>query len=489
MPSACAAGVSRSAAIEAMDRAYHLTLQGRTERRRRRSSGSGRTPTLMGGSGGLAHRGHSSRASKRGITRPAQAGALTGTVHTLAPDPLPSGADVPPGAGTPGGSQHGAADGAGNMALDASLADRLAAGAGAPTLRLYGWRPVGHLARTQPDGRTRSTAERCSAEGIDVVRRPTGGRAILHAEELTYCVALPAGRRSILRTCTTRSAGRSCAGSACTGSRRHCNAHSRISRSTTAHPRRSPASQPRRGTRSSGTGGSSSGAPSAGSRGDTQVVLQHGSILCGPAHQRLTELLPRRRERSRAAARRPEARRPRTSSKPRGGQWIWTASRRVHPPGVRSCAGASASVCPPDPRATAGRGRGHGRQNAAGAGRPASRRTSRHLHEDTTTSPQATRPRVVTTKTVMTMKKAGEKIAMLTAYDLPVGPYPGPGRDRHHPRRRLPRQRRAGARDHAPGDGGRHDLPREGGEAGREERADRRGHAVHVVPERAWTRR
>ena len=37
-------------------------------------------------------------------------------------------------------------------------------------------------------------AARCAADGIDIVRRPTGGRAILHAEELTYSVVMHAGR-------------------------------------------------------------------------------------------------------------------------------------------------------------------------------------------------------------------------------------------------------------------------------------------------------
>ncbi|HEX9109297.1 MAG TPA: hypothetical protein VF832_18755, partial [Longimicrobiales bacterium] len=32
-----------------------------------------------------------------------------------------------------------------------------------------------------------------AARGIDIVRRPTGGRAVLHYRELTYCVAVPVG--------------------------------------------------------------------------------------------------------------------------------------------------------------------------------------------------------------------------------------------------------------------------------------------------------
>jgi lipoate-protein ligase A len=39
----------------------------------------------------------------------------------------------------------------------------------------------------------------CRAEGIDVVRRPTGGRALLHHLELTYAVAAPLGRGPLPR--------------------------------------------------------------------------------------------------------------------------------------------------------------------------------------------------------------------------------------------------------------------------------------------------
>jgi lipoate-protein ligase A len=67
----------------------------------------------------------------------------------------------------------------------------VAAGASPPTLRFYGWSPAClSLGYFQPfdvvdlDG--------CRALGVDVVRRPTGGRAILHDCEFTYSVALPA---------------------------------------------------------------------------------------------------------------------------------------------------------------------------------------------------------------------------------------------------------------------------------------------------------
>lgn len=80
------------------------------------------------------------------------------------------------------------APGAWNMAVDEALADAVRAG-GPPTLRLYRWNPAClSLGRNQPaDGYDRDEIRR---RGLDVVRRPTGGRAVLHARELTYSVAV-----------------------------------------------------------------------------------------------------------------------------------------------------------------------------------------------------------------------------------------------------------------------------------------------------------
>lgn len=83
------------------------------------------------------------------------------------------------------------AAGAWNMALDEALAEGVRAG-GPSVLRFYRWRPAClSLGRHQPAaGRYDQGALR--ERGIDVVRRPTGGRAVLHHRELTYTVAVPA---------------------------------------------------------------------------------------------------------------------------------------------------------------------------------------------------------------------------------------------------------------------------------------------------------
>ncbi|HXF60340.1 MAG TPA: biotin/lipoate A/B protein ligase family protein [Caldilineaceae bacterium] len=81
--------------------------------------------------------------------------------------------------------------GAANMALDQALAEACAAGDSPPTLRFYRWHPPAvSLGRHQPiDDLDLAAVE---ARGYEVVRRPTGGRAILHTDELTYSVAAPA---------------------------------------------------------------------------------------------------------------------------------------------------------------------------------------------------------------------------------------------------------------------------------------------------------
>jgi len=86
----------------------------------------------------------------------------------------------------------GATDGATNMAIDEAIAEATAAGYASPTVRFYGWQPPClSLGRNQPFAEV--DAARCALHGYDVVRRPTGGRAILHTDELTYSVAGPAG--------------------------------------------------------------------------------------------------------------------------------------------------------------------------------------------------------------------------------------------------------------------------------------------------------
>lgn len=76
-----------------------------------------------------------------------------------------------------------------NMAIDSALLER--AEAGEWWLRLYAWEPSClSFGRHEPAAR-RYDAGRIAGLGLSVVRRPTGGRAVWHARELTYAVAGP----------------------------------------------------------------------------------------------------------------------------------------------------------------------------------------------------------------------------------------------------------------------------------------------------------
>jgi lipoate-protein ligase A len=85
---------------------------------------------------------------------------------------------------------HEPGDGRRNMAVDEALAYCAGEGRSPPTLRLYGFAPPTlSLGRFQ---RARELVDsvRLEAAGVTLVRRPTGGQAVLHDRELTYAVAL-----------------------------------------------------------------------------------------------------------------------------------------------------------------------------------------------------------------------------------------------------------------------------------------------------------
>jgi lipoate-protein ligase A len=77
--------------------------------------------------------------------------------------------------------------GAWNMAIDRALMESVGDGKAPSTLRFYQWAPPAvSLGKGQAVIVDRA---RCAADGVDVVRRPTGGWAIFHTDELTYSVA------------------------------------------------------------------------------------------------------------------------------------------------------------------------------------------------------------------------------------------------------------------------------------------------------------
>lgn len=86
------------------------------------------------------------------------------------------------------------------MAVDEALLERaVGGGRRTPVVRLYGWASptlsVG--AHLEVPG---EVLRRCAEAGVQVVRRPTGGGAVLHHGDLTYSVVAPHGGRSVLET-------------------------------------------------------------------------------------------------------------------------------------------------------------------------------------------------------------------------------------------------------------------------------------------------
>ncbi len=77
-----------------------------------------------------------------------------------------------------------------NMAVDEALTDAVGAGRSAPVVRLYGFSPptlsLGRFQRITQG----YFSERLDQDGVTLVRRPTGGHAVLHDDELTYAVIL-----------------------------------------------------------------------------------------------------------------------------------------------------------------------------------------------------------------------------------------------------------------------------------------------------------
>src|SRR5574341_568442 len=81
-------------------------------------------------------------------------------------------------------------DGPMNMAIDEAVLIGVASGASPPTLRFFAWAPPClSLGYSQP--LTDVDLERLKAQGWGFVRRPTGGKAILHTDELTYSAIAP----------------------------------------------------------------------------------------------------------------------------------------------------------------------------------------------------------------------------------------------------------------------------------------------------------
>lgn len=182
-----------------------------------------------------------------------------------------------------------------NMSYDLQLVHELAAGDAEGFLRVYGWNPpcisLGYHQQLQD-----IDLEKCRSAGVDVVRRPTGGRAVLHSDEVTYAVVFRVNGESVSEIyCSV--------GSALVNGLRRLHpqiALARIESSLESNP--SPRSNipcyssiaryeiQYRGRKIVGSAQRRYSFPS--NRGGlNEVVLQHGSILLGPSHLRIAEFL------------------------------------------------------------------------------------------------------------------------------------------------------------------------------------------------------
>lgn len=88
----------------------------------------------------------------------------------------------------------GYSDGYTNMAMDEAILTACLMGQAPPTVRFYGWRPptvsIGYFQRLERE----IDVQVCKSFGFDIVRRPTGGKMVLHDMELTYSVIARQGQ-------------------------------------------------------------------------------------------------------------------------------------------------------------------------------------------------------------------------------------------------------------------------------------------------------
>src|SRR5262245_66543397 len=89
----------------------------------------------------------------------------------------------------------GAHDPSENMRRDEALLAAAELG-GEPVLRLFAFAPPGITLGLNQAAERELDLARCEADGVPWASRPTGGRAIFHAEEWTYSLATPLADRT-----------------------------------------------------------------------------------------------------------------------------------------------------------------------------------------------------------------------------------------------------------------------------------------------------
>ena len=186
----------------------------------------------------------------------------------------------------------GESDGAWNMALDQAISESVRSGLSPPTLRLYSWTPPTISFGCSQNIETEIDVDACLRHGTGLVRRISGGRAVLHSQELTYSVfARPqdhaAFEGGINSTYEAISRG-------LVAGLNRLGAEAELCRPKTVKKR-----MPQLGGAAPCFASTSRSEVVVGGRklvGSAQrrtggVVLQHGSILLGPDHLRITDYM------------------------------------------------------------------------------------------------------------------------------------------------------------------------------------------------------
>lgn len=175
-----------------------------------------------------------------------------------------------------------------NMAVDEVLFDARGRDPEMMSLRIYTWRPPAVSIGYGQEAEKEIDPVRCDRYGIELVRRITGGRAVLHDQELTYSLVAPesnpalGGRSGVMLRAVSE---------ALAGTLKHFGIRTELAMEGRC-----------------GSGGNSDvcftatgryeitvdGRKLAGSaqRRSRGYVLQHGSLLLGPGHRRLPLLMP-----------------------------------------------------------------------------------------------------------------------------------------------------------------------------------------------------
>lgn len=183
----------------------------------------------------------------------------------------------------------GSATGQRNMELDLYLHSSVVRGTYDVALRLYSWDPwCVSLGKHQSADALRT--ESLHKHALDVVHRPTGGRAVLHANEVTYCICVPlpdvskaqsvyAGIHDLLYSVIAPLAPALSHASLSTDLRMHYSAQQPLGQACfTSHAK----SEILWGQRK---------VVGSAQRVMDGVLLQHGSILCGPEHEILAHII------------------------------------------------------------------------------------------------------------------------------------------------------------------------------------------------------